>query len=265
MVSTTRFRTSTASRPTSGGTQFACGLTFVDGAPNESGVCRFGSNRVGREATPRCHARSAGISSAVMFTGLIEEVGSVLWIRATERGTQLQIAAPRIAQDARSGDSIAVNGCCLTVKGHRGDQLTFDLLEETLDRTNLRGVRRDSLVNLERAVAAGSRLGGHFVQGHVDCAVRVLAFEAAGADHRLEVELPADFAHYIAYKGSVALNGISLTVAEVLPESFAVWVIPHTKRHTNFESLAVGDQLNVEFDLLAKYVERMMTRYAPQD
>lgn len=200
-----------------------------------------------------------------MFTGLIEEVGKVLWIRATERGTQLQIAAPKIASDVHHGDSVAVNGCCLTVKAHRGDQLTFDLLEETLDRTNLRALRRDAPVNLERALAADSRLGGHFVQGHIDCAARVLTFEPSGADHRLEVELPADFAHYIAYKGSVALNGISLTVAEVLPESFAVWIIPHTKRHTNLEALGPGEQLNVEFDLLAKYVERMMARYAPQD
>jgi riboflavin synthase len=200
-----------------------------------------------------------------MFTGLIEEVGSVLWIRATDRGTQLQIAAPGIAEDLRRGDSVAVNGCCLTLTGRRGEQLTFDLLEETLDRTNLRTLRRDSPVNLERALAAGSPIGGHFVQGHIDCAVRVLAFEESGADHRLEIELPGDFAHYITYKGSVAVNGISLTVAEVLPDSFAAWVIPHTRRHTNLQAVTAGDSLNVEFDLLAKYVERMLGRYAPQD
>ncbi|MGZ4982797.1 MAG: riboflavin synthase [Chthoniobacterales bacterium] len=199
-----------------------------------------------------------------MFTGLIEEVGRVLWIRATEQGTQLQIAAPQISEEIRKGDSIAVNGCCLTITGQRGEQLTFDLLEETLDRTNLRALRRESPVNLERALLATDRLGGHFLQGHVDCAARVLAFEQSGADHRLEIELPTEFAHYVAYKGSIALNGISLTVAEVLPQSFAVWIIPHTKRHTNLEKVAVGDQLNVEFDLLAKYVERMMTRFAPQ-
>lgn len=200
-----------------------------------------------------------------MFTGLIEEIGSVLWIRATERGTQLQLAAPRISDDIRKGDSVSVNGCCLTVKTRRDDQLTFDLLEETLDRTNLRALRRDSPVNLERALAANGRIGGHFVQGHIDCAVRVLSFEESGADHRLEIELPSDFSHYVAYKGSVAVNGISLTVAEVSPESFAVWVIPHTKRATNLDKVAEGDQLNVEFDLLAKYVERMLTRVAPQD
>ncbi len=200
-----------------------------------------------------------------MFTGLIEEIGSVLWIRATDRGTQLQLAAPGMAEEVRKGDSIAVNGCCLTVKSRRDNQLTFDLLEETLDRTNLRALRRDSPVNLERSLTASSLVGGHFVQGHVDCAVRVLSFEEAGADHRLEIELPPDFAHYVVYKGSVAVNGISLTVAEVLPESFAVWVIPHTKRYTNLDAVSAGDRLNLEFDLLAKYVERMMTRHVPQD
>lgn len=193
-----------------------------------------------------------------MFTGLVEEIGSVLWIRATEKGTQLQIAASGIAEGIRSGDSVAVNGCCLTVSAQRREQLTFDLLEETLERTNLRTLRRDAPVNLERALAADGRIGGHFVQGHIDCAARALAFEENGADYRLEVELPRDFAHYVTYKGSVAINGISLTVAEVLPESFAVWIIPHTKRHTNAGEVTRGDWLNVEFDLLAKYVERMI-------
>ena len=200
-----------------------------------------------------------------MFTGLIEEIGRVLWIRATDRGTQLQLVAPQIAAGARIGDSIAVNGCCLTVKARRDEQITFDLLEETLDRTNLRALRRDSPVNLERSLSATSLVGGHFVQGHIDCAARILAFEQNGTDHRLEIELPTDFAHYVAYKGSVAVNGISLTVAEVLPASFAVWIIPHTKRHTNLDVSAAGDQLNLEFDLLAKYVERMLARYAPQE
>ena len=136
-----------------------------------------------------------------MFTGLIEEIGNVLWIRATDRGIQLQIAAPEISAEIRKGDSIAVNGCCLTVSAHRKEQLTFDLLEETLDRTNLRALRRDSLVNLERALAANGRIGGHFVQGHIDCAARVISFEESGGERRLEVELPADFAHYVAYKG----------------------------------------------------------------
>src|ERR1700681_4092663 len=109
-----------------------------------------------------------------MFTGLVEEVGSVLWIRASDRGTQLQIAAPRIATTIHTGDSVAVNGCCLTVSAHRGEQLTFDLLAETLERTNLGKVRRDSRVNLERPVAGSGRLGGHFVQGHIDCTAQII-------------------------------------------------------------------------------------------
>jgi len=195
-----------------------------------------------------------------MFTGLVEEIGTVLWIRATGGGVQLQLTVPAIAGKVRNGDSIAVNGCCLTVTEARGDQLTFDLLEETLDRTNLRTLRPDSSVNLERALAADGRIGGHFVQGHIDCAARVVSFDEVGADHRLEIELANDFAHFVALKGSVALNGISLTIAEVLPETFAVWIIPHTRQHTNLQWVGAGDSLNVEFDLLAKYVERMLTR-----
>ena len=198
-----------------------------------------------------------------MFTGLIEEVGNVLEIRATERGTQLQVAASRITKKIRTGDSVAVNGCCLTLSAHRGEELSFDLLEETLNRTNLKTLRRDSPVNLERSLSANGRFGGHFVQGHVDCAARILAFEQSGGDHRLEVELPAEFAQYVASKGSIAVNGISLTVAKVLPERFVVWIIPHTKRHTNLDDAKVGDSLNLEFDILAKYVERMLSRHVP--
>jgi len=199
-----------------------------------------------------------------MFTGLVEEVGSVLVIHITERGTQLQIAAPRLAEEIRVGDSVAVNGCCLTVTGHDGDHLAFDLLKETLDRTNLKTLRRKSPVNLERALTADGRVGGHFVQGHIDCTARILALEERGADYRLEVELPAEFSHYVTCKGSIAINGISFTVAEVFPKSFAVWVIPHTKRQSNLASAKPGDLVNVEFDILAKYVEKMLPPHAPQ-
>lgn len=197
-----------------------------------------------------------------MFTGLIEEVGVVLTLRATDRGMELQIIAPHMEQRIEPGDSVAVNGCCLTVTARRGDQLTFDLLEETFERTNLKAVRPNSRVNLERALAADGRLGGHFVQGHVDCAGRILALEQKGADQRLEIELPSEFAHYVAFKGSVAVNGISLTIAEVLPSSFAVWIIPHTRAHTNLDVARCGDLVNLEFDLIAKYVERMLQRQA---
>jgi riboflavin synthase len=155
---------------------------------------------------------------------------------------------------------VAVNGCCLTLSSQRGDQLTFDLLEETISRTNLKVLRPDTPVNLERALSADGRLGGHFIQGHIDCTSPILAFEERAGDDRLEVQLPTEFAHYVVSKGSIAMNGISLTVAEVLPTSFVVWIIPHTKRHTNLDRAKADDLLNLEFDILAKYVERMLSR-----
>ena len=196
-----------------------------------------------------------------MFTGLIEEVGSVVAVRASDGGTQLQISAPRIAKEIRSGDSLAVNGCCLTLSSLHNDLLTFDLLEETIGRTNLKVLRPDTPVNLERALSADERFGGHFIQGHVDCTSPILAFEERAGDHRLEVQLPAEFAHYVVTKGSITVNGISLTVADVLPKSFVVWIIPHTKRHTNLDRAKAGDLMNLEFDILAKYVEKMLSRH----
>ena len=194
-----------------------------------------------------------------MFTGLIEEVGKVVAVRASDRGTELQLAASRIAKKTRDGDSIAVNGCCLTLVSRRDDRLTFDLLEATIARTNLKKLRRNDPVNLERALRTGGRLGGHFVQGHIDCASPVAGFDKKGADFRLEVELPAEFANYVACKGPIALNGISLTIADLLPKSFVVWIIPYTKRHTNLNRARPGDLVNVEFDILAKYVETILS------
>ena len=127
-----------------------------------------------------------------MFTGLIEEVGRVVATRASDHGTKLEIAAPRTAREARTGESIAVNGCCLTLNSRRGDRLSFDLLEETIARTNLKKLRQNSRLNLERALRADGRLGGHFVQGHVDCVSAIIGLEKKGADFRLEVELPAN-------------------------------------------------------------------------
>ncbi|MGH8095430.1 MAG: riboflavin synthase [Chthoniobacterales bacterium] len=195
-----------------------------------------------------------------MFTGLIEEVGRVHWSRAGEQGTQLRLAAPLISADLRAGDSVAVNGCCLTATAVADGDLVFDLLEETITRTNLRNLGGDSPVNLERALAATGRVGGHFVQGHIDCTARVVSFSPRGADYRLEVELPAAFARYVVGQGSIALNGVSLTIAELLPASFVVWIIPHTRRETNFQQLQPNDVLNVEFDILAKYVERQLKK-----
>src|SRR5207248_8890212 len=137
--------------------------------------------------------------------------------------------------------------CCLTVTSCCSDRLSFDLLEETIARTNLNGLQQNSPVNLERALPADGRLGGHFVQGHVDCVSPIIRFDRKAADFRLEIELLGEFAHYVASKGSIAVNGISLTVAEVLPKSFAVWIIPYTKRHTNLARAMTGDLVNLEF------------------
>ena len=193
-----------------------------------------------------------------MFTGLIEEVGSVIAVGASKNGNQLKIAAQRVAKKIRRGDSLSVNGCCLTLRSHRGEELVFDLLDETIARTNLKNLQPKQPVNLERAIAGTERFGGHFVQGHIDCVSPVIAYQKSGGDFRLEIKLPKAFAHYVAYKGSIAVNGISLTVAEVLSKSFVVWIIPYTKSHTNLDQVQVGDPMNLEFDILAKYVERML-------
>jgi riboflavin synthase len=196
-----------------------------------------------------------------MFTGLIEETGNVIALCSNGQARQLKIAAPNLAAKSGVGDSVAVNGCCLTIASIQESELTFDLLEETLARTNLKNLRPGSRLNLEPPLPAGAPLGGHFVQGHVDCAAPILALEQTGADLRVEIELPPEFAHYVASKGSIALNGISLTVAEVMEKSFAVWIIPHTKAQTNLALAGVGDLMNLEFDVLAKYVERMLDRH----
>src|SRR5262249_51418139 len=196
-----------------------------------------------------------------MFTGLVEEVGSVTAVGATKNGTELKITAPRIAKNIRRGDSVAINGCCLTVRLLRQDQLVFDLLDETAGRTNLRNLRKTQPVNLERALTATERFGGHFVQGHIDCVSPIVAYEKSGADFRLEIELPPMFAQYVASKGSIAVNGISLTVAEILPKSFTAWIIPYTATHTNLDWAQKGDPVNLEFDILAKYVERMLASH----
>jgi riboflavin synthase len=199
-----------------------------------------------------------------MFTGLIEEVGTVIAVNTSKSGNQLKLAAPRVAKKIRRGDSLAVSGCCLTLNSRRGDELIFDLLEETIARTNLKNLQRKQLVNLERAVTASERFGGHFIQGHIDCVSPVIAYQKSGADFRLEIELPDAFAHYVARKGSIAVNGISLTVADVFPKSFVTWIIPYTKTHTNLDRVQAGDLMNLEFDILAKYVERMVSRYGPK-
>jgi len=192
-----------------------------------------------------------------MFTGIVEETGRVESFAQGAASWRLRIAANVTLQNLALGDSIAVNGCCLTVTKFDAGHLWFDVLEETRRLTNFAQLAPESLVNLERSLRADTRLGGHFVSGHIDAPGRVEVFEARGKDHYLKVGVPAGFARYLVYKGSVAIDGISLTVAEVAGDSFAVWLIPHTLAVTNLRGKKAGDTLNLEFDLLAKYVEKL--------
>lgn len=194
-----------------------------------------------------------------MFTGLVEETGEVVALEHGVSGSvRLRVKAPLCGPSAQLGDSIAVNGCCLTVAEKEGERLRFDLLQETLDRTSLGSLQPGSRVNLERAMAVGSRFGGHFVQGHVDGTARILRIEPAGADVRLQIALPSDGARYLVEKGSICVDGISLTVAALDAASFTLWIIPHTLEVTNLRTRREGDLVNLEYDLLAKYVERML-------
>lgn len=194
-----------------------------------------------------------------MFTGIIEETGRVAAFVRGPDSWQLQIAAQLLLSDVKVGDSVAVNGCCLTVVKFDSAHLWFDVLEETRRLTNFALIAPGTMVNLERSLRADSRLGGHFVTGHVDTLGRVEVFEPRGKDHYLKVAVPEGFSHYLVYKGSVAIDGISLTVAEVAGDAFAVWLIPHTLAATNLRSKKNGDMVNLEFDLLAKYVGKITT------
>jgi riboflavin synthase len=205
---------------------------------------------------------SLELRGLLMFTGLIEEIGVCLELRRRADAIQLLLVAPGIASGVHIGDSVAVNGCCLTVVQGNREHLHFDLLEETLERTNLGELNAGSPLNLERAVLADGRMGGHFVQGHIDCTVPLIARDITGRDLRLEFELPTRFSRYVAWKGSICVNGVSLTVADLTGTSFSVYLIPHTRSATNLERLSQGSRVNLEFDILAKYAERIMTRVA---
>lgn len=197
-----------------------------------------------------------------MFTGIIEETGRVVGFAPGSDSWQLQVATQLLLADVKLGDSVAVNGCCLTVTKFDRGHLWFDVLEETRRLTNFAQLVSGSLVNLERSLRADSRLGGHFVSGHIDTPGRIEVFEARGKDHYLRVQIPGNFARYVVYKGSVAIDGVSLTVAEASGDAFAVWLIPHTLAATNIRSKKTGDTVNLEFDLLAKYVEKISSSHS---
>ena len=197
-----------------------------------------------------------------MFTGIVEETGVVKGIKPTGKSIELTIAAKDCARGLKLGDSVAVNGCCLTVVKltKRGPRklVQFDLLRETWDRTNLQFARAGAAVNLERPLRADGRLDGHFVTGHVDGVGKIARWERSGQDHVLDIAAPAEVMRYIVFKGSIAVDGISLTVASVTPNSFRIWIIPHTYAATALRERQVGDAVNLEADILAKYVERFL-------
>ena len=193
-----------------------------------------------------------------MFTGLVEEKGRVVVFEPAAEGWRLVIAAELVGSDAELGDSIAVNGCCLTLARREGSHLSFDVLEETRRLTNFAALRPGAAVNLERSLRFGGKIGGHFVTGHIDTMGAVDVFESRGKDHYLRIRIPADFARYLVRKGSIAVDGISLTVAEVANDAFAVWIIPHTLTVTNLAEKKTGEMVNLEFDLLGKHVEKLL-------
>ena len=199
-----------------------------------------------------------------MFTGIVEETGSVESIRETAAGILLTVRARLCARGTKAGDSIAVNGCCLTVtkisRVQGGARLQFDLLRETWTRTSLQFATRGALVNLERALAANGRLGGHFVTGHIDGIGKITRWERAGADHVLDISAPPEVLRYVILKGSIAVDGISLTVAGVTKRGFRLWIIPHTFEVTALRERQVGSVVNLEADLLGKYVEQFVRK-----
>jgi riboflavin synthase len=193
-----------------------------------------------------------------MFTGIIEELGTVASIETRSDGARIRIAASLVTEDSKDGDSIAVNGVCLTALDISPDGFSADLSQETLDRSTLGSLAKGSRVNLERAVTPSTRLGGHIVQGHVDGRGTYISAERKGDFYTLKIGFPNELACYFVYKGSVAVEGISLTIAALEENSFEIAIIPKTWQLTNLSTLKSGEFVNLEVDVIAKYVERMM-------
>ncbi|MCE9520417.1 MAG: riboflavin synthase [Verrucomicrobia bacterium] len=195
-----------------------------------------------------------------MFTGIVETTGIVQSIAFREGGARFVLQVSAMATELSLGESVAVNGCCLTVTEFDGaiGTATFDLLSETLRVTSLGQLKEGGIVNLERALRVGDRLSGHFVQGHVDATAKIMALEQSGMDHRFVVTLPREWARLVAPKGSVCIDGMSLTIAELGADHMTFWITPHTFAVTNLRVLKSGDAVNIEFDMLAKHIERLV-------
>ena len=198
-----------------------------------------------------------------MFTGIVEEAGTVDAIKVGSKSIELTVRPKSIARGIKLGASVAVNGCCLTVvkisARSKTKWLRFDVLQESWQRTNLQFLTRGALVNLERPLRADGELGGHFVTGHVDGVGKIVRWEKSGGDHLLEITAPPAVMRYVLFKGSITVDGISLTVAGVTKKSFRLWIIPHTFEVTTLKERKVGDAVNLEADLLGKYAEKFLS------
>ncbi len=194
-----------------------------------------------------------------MFTGIVEEKGQIVLLDRKPGGARLTVQAVTVHEGARLGDSIANNGCCLTVVAIEADRLSFDLLDETLDKTNIGSLMPGDPVNLERSIRADGRLGGHFVTGHIDTKGTISKWESNGKDYTLEINYPEKFMGYVVPKGCIAVDGISLTLCECIKNTFRLWIIPHTIEVTNLSRARVGAEVNLEFDLVAKYTESILS------
>lgn len=195
-----------------------------------------------------------------MFTGIIEEIGTVKKAAQIGNTIKLVIQAEKILADAQLGDSIAVNGVCLTVTQLHQDSFTADVMPETYRSTSLRGLRERSKVNLERAMSANGRFGGHFVTGHVDGTGKILKISPSENAIYFEISVPETMSHFLMMKGSVAIDGTSLTIFGVTEQSVTVSIIPHTAKETVIGSKNIGDEVNIEFDMLAKYLYSFVNR-----
>ena len=200
-----------------------------------------------------------------MFTGIIEELGRVRAIEPCGEDARIVIAASLVTEDAHEGDSIAVNGVCLTALDVKQDSFAADVSRETLNRSTLGRLQPGVPVNLERSVTPVTRLGGHLVQGHVDARGKFLGAEAHGGSWTVRIAYPPEIARYLVFKGSVAVEGISLTIAALTDDHFAIAIIPKTWEVTNFSHLQPGDDVNLEADVIAKYVERIVSFSSPSN
>jgi len=195
-----------------------------------------------------------------VFTGIVRELGTVTALTGDADGIQIRLFAEAAAASAELGDSIALNGVCLTVAQLDGKEVAFDAVPETIDRTSLSTLEQGSLVNVEPALRAGDAMGGHVVQGHVDATGRITSLKSEGEGHRLSVELPDSLTRYCVEKGSIAVEGVSLTIARISGVTIEIVLVPHTFAATTLGSISAGSEVNLEVDVLAKYVEKLLQR-----